>query len=101
MDGHQEEEAEVRVFYPAVIIIGVGDTVKVQFINLDHHAHSLAIFQFGVDTGRVAPSEAREFTFTADSAGLYEFRCTIPYNPDTEDCAPDHNAIVGYIIVQG
>lgn len=95
----EEEEMEAHVFYPAVISVSVGDTVKLKVMNLDHHSHGLGVLQFGVDTGKIEPGGTSEIRFVADRAGIFEYRCTVPYNLQAGDCAPDHSEIVGYIVV--
>ncbi|GBC68605.1 hypothetical protein HRbin01_00288 [archaeon HR01] len=98
---------EFHRFEPAVIVVKKGDTVQLTVVNSDEHAHSLVLDAFNVDTGRIpgekeAPdpgARTRTVSFVADRAGVFKFECGIPFDHDKNDCAPDHEYIVGYVIV--
>lgn len=36
---------------------------------------------------------------TADKAGIFQFACGLPYDPEAGYCDPDHESMVGYLIV--
>ena len=109
VDEEEKLGPEMHRWEPPVIVVKKGDTVQLTVQNPDEHAHSLVIEAFNIDTGRIpgsheAPDPAartRTVTFVADKAGVFKFECGIPYDEKKGDCAPDHEYIVGYLIVIG
>ncbi len=107
-DPNCEEEivGEFHRWEPALIVVRKGDTVELTVKNPRSNNHGLSIPDFGVDTGKIlgkkdSPPTGSEttVTFVADESGVFQFRCSVPHDHDTNDCDEDHVRMVGYIIV--
>jgi heme/copper-type cytochrome/quinol oxidase subunit 2 len=89
-------------FLPATVVVNQGDKVNITVRNTDDMPHGFAVPAFGINQavqpaedlpdGSVQPVETRIPVFTADSAGVFEFLCTVP-------CGPGHIEMVGTIVV--
>jgi len=94
--------AEFHTWNPNVIVVFKGDTVKLNITNPRSGIHSLAIPDFNVDSGEIAPKGGiATVEFVAAKAGAFTFKCNTPWNPneDPRDCDPDHEFMTGTIIV--
>ena len=108
MDSEAEEVEIVGSFHrwePAVLVAFKGDTIRLEVTNLRGSNHSFVLKEFLVDTGSLQPRGGTETVeFTVDKAGIFQFVCGLKYEDEetgelTGDCAPDHQQMVGYIIV--
>lgn len=107
VDEEEKLGPEMHRWEPPVIIVKKGDTVELTVQNPRRHAHSLVIEGYNIDTGRIpgrdeAPDPAartRTVTFVADKAGVFKFECGTPHDHEKGDCDPDHEYMVGYLIV--
>jgi plastocyanin len=72
-------------FIPADFTIHAGDRVRVTVYNYDDMPHSWTATDMGVNQTIAAGSETAPskttFTFTAPSAGKYEWWCALPCDP--------------------
>ncbi|MEE9116444.1 MAG: plastocyanin/azurin family copper-binding protein [Thermoplasmata archaeon] len=107
-DCEEEIVGEYHAWEPAVIVVNKGDTVVLTIKNAMDHNHGLMIPAFAVDTGKILgrldnPPIGSEITvtFVADESGVFQYMCSVPHEHGTNDCAEDHNSIVGYLIVLG
>jgi plastocyanin len=93
--------AEHHFFNPSMITVRRGDTVRLRVMNLTFSTHGVEIEGYGVRTGPLpgGPKGQETITFVADRAGVFRYRCNVPYNPATGDCSPDHETQVGYLVV--
>jgi plastocyanin len=88
-----------HLFDPQMMVVRRGDTVRMRVMNQSLWSHGIEIVGFGVRTKPLAGGEADEVTFTPDRAGIFEYRCYIPYDPKTGACSPDHDKMIGHIVV--
>jgi heme/copper-type cytochrome/quinol oxidase subunit 2 len=89
-------------FLPGVVVVNEGDSVNITVRNTDDMPHGFAVPAFGVNqavqpaedlpNGTVLPVETRIPIFTANTAGVFEFLCTVY-------CGPGHYEMVGTIVV--
>ena len=91
---------------PVVFVVHKGDTVNLTVTNMDHHIHSFVMIGYAIDTGALAgvpmggtTGGSKTITFAADKAGVFQFVCGIDWDPTMEECASDHDTIVGYMVV--
>jgi heme/copper-type cytochrome/quinol oxidase subunit 2 len=104
---HEGLIGEFHRWEPSVIVVKKGDTIELTVINPRKSAHSLVIPELGVDTGLIPgrldePDQSKRtvtLTFKVEQSGVFEFRCGTPFDPDENECSPDHPYQVGYIIV--
>jgi hypothetical protein len=101
-----EEDAEALIVgkfrrgIPNSIYAFQGDTVILTVKNKAEHVHSLALTEFGVDTGEIEPlTGEKTISFVAEKNGVFKFMCGIPYDFEAEQCDPDHDKQVGYFTV--
>jgi plastocyanin len=89
-------------FYnPSMIVVRKGDTLRVRFMNLTFATHGLEFEGYGVRTRPLpgGPTGQETVSFVADKAGIFRFKCYVPYDPATGQCSPDHDTQVGYLVV--
>ena len=91
--------AESHLFDPQMLIARQGDEVTLRVMNQSHFRHGIEIVGYGVRTGELNGGASRELSFTADKPGIIEYRCYIPYDPATATCAPDHDQMIGHLVV--
>lgn len=89
-------------FTPAVITVQQGDHVRVNLKTADV-AHGWYIDGYDVNI-KVSGDKTESVEFTVDKAGIFQYACGLEYEDEetgelTGDCAPDHEQMVGYIIV--
>ena len=85
---------------PGVLVVFVGDKVKITATNPRKHEHTFAIPSLKVDTGPlVARTGKKTVEFTADKAGIYPFQCSLDYNEAKGACDADHSSMTGQLIV--
>lgn len=88
-----------HLFDPQMMVVRRGDTVRMRVMNQSLWSHGIEIVGLGVRTKPLAGGEADEVTFTPDRSGIFEYRCYIPYDPKTGACSPDHDKMIGHIVV--
>ncbi len=93
--------AEGHLFDPQLLVARRGDRVQLRVTNGSHFRHGIEIVGYGIKTGPLTggPRAAEALSFVADKTGIFEYRCYLPYNPATATCAPDHDQMVGHLIV--
>ncbi len=97
---------EYHRWEPVVFVVHKGDTVNLTVTNMDHHIHSFVMIDYSIDTLALAgvpmggtTGESKTISFEADKAGVFQFVCGIDWDPTMEECASDHDTIVGYMVV--
>lgn len=88
-----------HLYDPQMIVVRRGDTVRMRVMNQSLFSHEIEIVGLGVRTKELAGGDADEVTFTATRSGIFEYRCVLPYNPATGTCAPDHDKMIGHLVV--
>ncbi|MCL4377572.1 MAG: cupredoxin domain-containing protein [Actinobacteria bacterium] len=99
---HDQLITSFEEWVPNVIVVSKGDTVKLQVSNPLESIHSLAIPDFNVDTGSIAPKGGTAtIEFVADKAGTFPFMCNTKWDStkNPELCEPDHEMMTGTLIV--
>ena len=93
--------AESHLFDPQMLVVRRGDTVRLQVMNRSFFRHGIEIIGYGVRTGELTggPHGAETLTFVASKSGIFEYRCYLPHDPATATCAPDHERMVGHLVV--
>lgn len=93
--------AESHLYDPQLLVARRGDTVRLRVTNGSHFRHGIEIVGYGVKTGPLTggPQAAETLTFIADKGGIYEYRCYLPYDPATATCSPDHDQMIGHLVV--
>lgn len=90
-----------HLFDPQLLVVRKGDLVRLRVTNASHFRHGIEVVGYGVRTealtGGAQSSEV--LTFIANLPGFFEYRCHIPYDPATATCAPDHDQMIGHLIV--
>ncbi len=91
--------AESHLFDPQMLVVRRGDTVRLRVINLSHFRHGLEFAGLGVRTAALPGGAADVVEFVAARPGIFEYRCYLPHDPATGTCAPDHDRMVGHLVV--
>ena len=87
---HVSIDASQFEYSPPRLNVRRGDTVHVTLTASDT-VHGFYLDGFGIDE-RVDPGLAREFTFSADQAGKFKYRCSVA-------CGPLHPFMIGELVV--
>ena len=101
-DNHDDLISEFYKWEPEVVVVNKGDTVVLNVTNPRGTIHGLEVPAFGIDTGPLEPrGGTATIEFVAAEAGTFEYKCSIPFDPDTDpqECHPEHEFQVGTIIV--
>jgi plastocyanin len=88
-----------HLFDPQMMVVRRGDTVRMRVMNQSLWRHGIEIVGLNARTKPLAGGEADELTFTADRSGIFQYRCYIPYDPKTGSCSPDHDKMIGHLVV--
>jgi uncharacterized cupredoxin-like copper-binding protein len=86
-------------WYPTMLVVREGDTVDLVVANPDEFAHQLEITGYNQKTKILNPGDSDHLTFVADKVGVFEYHCSLPYDPVLRHCTPDHDQMRGYLIV--
>jgi uncharacterized cupredoxin-like copper-binding protein len=86
-------------WYPTMLVVRRGDTVELDIGNPDKFNHEFELPGYKLATPKLKPGESASLRFVADQTGVFQYRCRLPYNPATGDCTPDHDLMLGYLIV--
>lgn len=93
--------AQSHLFDPQMLVVRRGDTVRLRVMNQSFFRHGIEIVGYGVRTGELTggPRGSELVTLTADKPGIFEYRCYLPHDPTAATCAPDHDRMVGHLVV--
>ncbi len=92
--------AQDHLFHPQMLVVHRGDTVRLRVMNQTFFRHAIEIAGYGIRTGELIGGNASELlTFTAEKPGIFEYRCYLPHDPATATCAPDHDRMIGHLVV--
>jgi hypothetical protein len=99
--GAAGEPATHHYYNPSMIVARRGDRLRVRFSNLTFATHGIEFEGYGVRTRPLpgGPSGQETVTFVADKAGIFRFKCYVPYDPTAGECSPDHDTQIGYLVV--
>jgi plastocyanin len=86
---------ERHIFDPATITVHKGDHIVLIVANTDDLPHGILIHynQLDLSTGTLKGGESAKLEFDANTTGAFNFLCAVP------SCAPDHDQMVGQLIV--
>ncbi len=88
-----------HLYDPQMIVVRRGDTVRMRVMNQSLFSHEIEIRGLNVRTKEMAGGDSDELTFTAEKSGIFEYRCVLPYDPAAGTCAPDHDKMIGHLVV--
>lgn len=88
-----------HLYDPQMMVVRRGDSVRMRVMNQSLWSHGIEIVGMGVRTKPLAGGEADEVTFTPTQSGTFEYRCFIPYDPKAGACSPDHDKMIGHLVV--
>lgn len=93
--------AQSHLYDPQLLVVRKGDAVRLHVTNGSHFRHAIEIVGYGVRTGPLTggPQAAETLAFVARKGGIFEYRCYLPYDPATATCSPDHDRMVGHLVV--
>ena len=91
--------AKSHLFDPQMLVVRRGDTVTLRVLNQSNFRHGIELVGQGVRTKELAGGESDEISFTAQQPGIFEYRCYVPYDPAAGSCSPDHEKMVGHLVV--
>ena len=86
-------------WYPTMLVARRGDTVDLAVANPDKFNHQFELTGYDLSTPKLTPGASASLRFVADRTGVFQYRCRLPHNPATGDCTPDHDLMLGYLIV--
>ena len=100
VDGKDELVAEGHRWEPAILVAFKGDKVVLEVKNPRKNIHSFQIPAFEVDTGVLIPrTGTKTVEFVANKAGVFEFGCGSKFDGAKQVCDPDHDFMVGHLVV--
>jgi len=100
VQGEDQVIGEYHRWEPGTIVVHRGDHVVLEIVNPRKHIHSFAIPAFGVNTGPLEPrGGSATVEFVADQTGVFQYVCATPHDHERGECDPDHETMVGYLIV--
>jgi hypothetical protein len=86
-------------WYPTMLVVRRGDSVELDIGNPDKFNHTFELTGYDRSTPKLRPGNSASLSFVADQTGVFQYRCALPHNPATGDCTPDHDLMLGYLIV--
>lgn len=100
VEGKDVLGSEGHRFEPPVLVVHKGDHVVITVKNPGDRTHSFVLAAFGVDTGALDPGTGTgRVEFDANKAGVFRFNCGIAYDEASGRCEPDHEFMVGWLVV--
>jgi hypothetical protein len=93
--------AKHHLYSPQMIVARRGDTIRLRVMNQSLFSHAIVFEGYDVRTGVLpgGPRGQEEISLIAGKGGVFPYRCYIPFDPRTGWCSPDHETMVGYLIV--
>jgi plastocyanin len=91
--------ATSHLYNPQMLVVRRGDTVRMRVMNQSLFSHALEVVGMNARTKVLAGGDADEIMFTAARAGIFEYRCILPFDPVAGTCSPDHDAMIGHLVV--
>lgn len=86
-------------WYPTMLVARRGDTIDLAVANPDKFSHQFELTGYNLKTKKLTPGGSDSIRFVADRTGVFLFQCSLPHNPATGDCTPDHDLMRGFLIV--
>lgn len=93
VDGTRVVEVEARQFEfdPSTIVVGQGETVRLELTSADV-THGFRLSDYDIDR-ELPPGEPQTVEFTATKVGRHHFHCSVP-------CGEGHDRMHGELIVK-
>lgn len=88
-----------HLYDPQLLVARRGDTVRLRVMNRSNFRHAVEIVGYGVRSRELNGGESAELTFVAERPGIFAYRCYLPYDPAAATCSPDHERMVGHLVV--
>ncbi len=88
-----------HLYNPQLMVARRGDTVRLRVMNQTLFRHGIEIAGTRVRTAGLAGGASQVLAFTPRASGVFEYRCYLPYDPATATCAPDHDKMIGHLVV--
>jgi len=90
-----------HLYDPQLLVARRGDTVRLRVMNQSFYRHGIEIVGYGIRTGPLTGGEhaSEVLTFVADKPGIFVYRCYLPHDPSSATCAPDHDSMIGHLVV--
>ncbi len=86
-------------WYPTMLVVREGDTVDLAIANPDRFNHQFELTGYDLKTRTLTPGSSDRLRFIADRSGVFAFHCVLPHDPARGNCTPDHDQMLGYLIV--
>ena len=97
--GAAGEPATHHFYNPQMVVVRRGDTVRLRVLNLSFASHAIQYEGQNARTKILFGGEGETISFVANKGGMFPYRCYIPHDPATGACSPDHETMVGYLVV--
>lgn len=91
--------SQSHLFDPQMLVARRGDEVTLRVQNQSNFRHGFEIVGYGVHAAEMNGGQSDTITFTADRPGIFVYRCNVPYDPATGSCSPDHETMLGHLVV--
>lgn len=91
--------SESHLFDPQLLVARRGDQVTLRVMNQSNFRHGFEIVGYGVHAAEMNGGQSDTIAFTADRPGIFVYRCNVPYDPATGSCSPDHERMLGHLVV--
>ena len=97
--GAAGEPATHHFYNPQMVVTRKGDTVRLRVMNLSFASHAIQVDGYGARTKILSGGDGDTISFVAEKGGMFSYRCYIPHDPATGACSPDHETMIGYLVV--
>lgn len=90
-----------HLYDPQLLVARRHDTVRLRVMNQSFYRHGIEIVGYNVRTGPLTggAQSSEVLTFVANKPGIFVYRCYLPYDPAAATCAPDHDGMIGHLVV--
>jgi len=86
-------------WYPGMLVVRQGDTVELAVGNPDKVSHQFEVTGYNLRTRILTSGSTDSLRFIADRAGVFTYRCVLPYDQAKGQCTADHDVMFGHLIV--
>ncbi|MDR7480903.1 MAG: hypothetical protein QN183_12900 [Armatimonadota bacterium] len=97
--GGPTPQATHHAYNPQMIVARRGDLLRLRVMNLSLFTHGLVFEGLDARTQALYGGAEEAVSVVAGKGGVFPYRCYIPYDPVARSCSPDHETMVGYLVV--